>query len=214
MASSEAQAPSLSAALFDIRLPDIYGYTVADLHALPDDGRRWELIDGSLIVSPSATIDHNTIGLWIANALWDTNPAADFVIGTDQSATIDDHNEARPDVIVAPAGCFQQTPFPMAGARLVVEVVSPTSALRDTEIKRALYARAGVPAYWIVVPDRTEPTISLAELVLDESDGRYRYATHYTTDVFETAVPWPVRIDLPALSAKRGRMLRQSAEPA
>ena len=99
-------------------------------------------------------------------------------------------------------------PFPVRGTRLVVEVVFPTSVLRDTEVKRALYARAAVPAYWIVVPDHTAPTISLAELVLDGVEGRYRYATHYTTDVFETQVPWPVRIDLPALSARRGRMMR------
>ena len=49
----------MTAALSGIAVPDIYGYTTADLHALPDDGRRWELIDGSLIVSPSATIDHH-----------------------------------------------------------------------------------------------------------------------------------------------------------
>jgi Uma2 family endonuclease len=190
-------------------LPDINGYTVADLHALPEDGRRWELIDGSLIVSPSATIDHNTIARWIAQILEDSC-THDLVVGTDQSVTIDDHNEPRPDVIIAPAEFLQQTPFPVQGTRLVVEVVSPTSALRDTEIKRALYAGAGVPAYWIVVSDLTEPTISLAKLALDESDGHYRYATHYTTDVFVTQVPWPVRIDLPALSAKRGRMMRQA----
>jgi len=211
MAISEAQAPSLSAAMFGIRLPDINGYTVADLHALPDDGRRWELIDGSLIVSPSATMDHNTIARWIAQILEDSSPH-DVAVGTDQAVTIDDHNEPRPDVIIAPADFLQQTPFPVRGTRLVVEVVSPTSALRDTEIKRALYAGAGVPAYWIVVPDLIKPTISLAELVLDEDEGRYRYATHYTTDVFETQVPWPVRIDLPALSAKRGRMMGQGRE--
>jgi Uma2 family endonuclease len=81
-------------------------------------------------------------------------------------------------------------------------------------LERALYAGAGVPAYWIVVPDLIKPTISLAELVLDEDEGRYRYATHYTTDVFETQVPWPVRIDLPALSDKRGRMMRRGREQA
>jgi Uma2 family endonuclease len=210
MASSDAQAPSLSAILFDFRLPDVNGYTTADLHALPDDGRRWELIDGSLIVSPSATIDHNTIARWIAQILEDTCPADDVVVGTDQSATIDDHNEPRPDVIVAPAEFLRQSPFPMAGTRLVVEVISPTSVLRDTETKRALYARAKVPAYWIVVPDAHEPTISLAALVLDESAGRYRFTTHYTTDVFETEIPWPVRIDLPALTAKRARSMRVS----
>jgi Uma2 family endonuclease len=206
--SSDAQAPSMTAALSGIRLPDVNGYTTADLHALPDDGRRWELIDGSLIVSPSATIDHNVIARWIAQTLEDTCPDNDLVIGTDQSTTIDEHNEPRPDVIVAPAEFLRQSPFPMAGAQLVVEVISPTSVLRDTEIKRALYARAGVPAYWIVVPDAHEPKLSLAELVLDESGVSYRFVTHYTTEVFETRVPWPVRIDLPALSAKRARHMR------
>jgi Uma2 family endonuclease len=208
MASSDAaQAPSMTAALFGIGLPDVNGYTTADLHALPHDGRRWELIDGSLIVSPSATIDHNAVARWIAQILEDTCPVGDLVIGTDQSATIDDHNEPRPDVIVAPAEFLQQSPFPMAGTQLVVEVISPTSVLRDTETKRALYARAGVPAYWIIVPDAHEPTISLAELVLDDSDGSYRYVTHYTTDLFETGVPWPIRVDLPALTARRARHL-------
>jgi Uma2 family endonuclease len=188
-----------------MHLPDANGFTTADLHALPDDGRRWELIDGSLIVAPSATIDHNIVARWIAQILEDACPDGDHVVGTDQSATIDDHNEPRPDVVVASAEFLQQSPFPLAGARLVVEVISPTSVLRDTETKRALYARAGVPAYWIVRPIADEPTISLAELVLD--DERYRYATHYTTDVFETKVPWPVRIDLPAMIARRARMM-------
>jgi Uma2 family endonuclease len=208
MASSDAQGAAMTAALSGITVPGVYGYTTADLHALPDDGRRWELIDGSLIVSPSATIDHNTIAMWIANILWDSNPSNEFVIGTDQSATIDDHNEPRPDVIVAPADYLQQSPFPIEGAQLVVEVISPTSVLRDTETKRALYARAGVPAYWIVVPDADKPTISLAELVLDEQTGQYAFATHYTTDVFETRTPWPIRVDLPQLIAKRARMMR------
>jgi Uma2 family endonuclease len=212
MASSDAQGAAMTAALSGMAVPDIYGYTTADLHALPDDGRRWELIDGSLIVSPSATIDHNTIALWIANILWDSKLSDEFVIGTDQSATIDDHNEPRPDVIVAPADYLQQSPFPMEGAQLVVEVISPTSVLRDTETKRALYARAGVPAYWIVVPDADKPTISLAELVLDEPGGQYRFATHYTTEVFETATPWPIRVDLPQLIARRARMMRVDPE--
>ena len=197
----------MTAALSGITVPGVYGYTTADLHAMPDDGRRWELIEGSLIVSPSSTIDHNAIAGWIALTLEGSTPEA-FVVGADQSVTIDDHNEPRPDVIVAPADYLQQSPFPIEGAQLVVEVISPTSVLRDTETKRALYARAGVPAYWIVVPDADKPTISLAELVLDEQTGQYAFATHYTTDVFETRTPWPIRIDLPQLIAKRARMMR------
>jgi Uma2 family endonuclease len=205
--ASDAQGAPMTAALAGMRLPDANGFTTADLHALPDDGRRWELIDGSLIVSPSATFDHNIIARWIAQILEDACPSDDFIVGTDQSATIDDHNEPRPDVVVASAEFLQSSPFPVTGAELVIEVVSPTSVLRDTETKRALYARAGVPAYWIVVPDGHESTISLAELVLDKAERRYRFVTHYTTDVFETKIPWPVRIDLPMLSAKRSQKM-------
>jgi Uma2 family endonuclease len=56
------------------RRPDALGFTVADLHALPDDGLRYELIDGSIIVSPSATSGHNNIARWIATILEDACP--------------------------------------------------------------------------------------------------------------------------------------------
>jgi len=69
---------------------------------------------------------------------------------------------------------------------------------------------AGVPSYWIVVPDRDAATIALAELVLDEQTRTYRYATHYTTDVFRTERPWPVKVDLPALAARMARYRRGS----
>lgn len=187
----------------------IDGYTTADLRSLPDDGHRWELIDGSLTVSPSATADHNIIAHWVAGALMDANPSDDFLVSTDQSITLDSHNELRPDVIVAPVDYLQRTPFPITGTRLVVEVVSPSSVLRDTEVKRTLYARFGVPAYWIITAAVDEPTIRLAELVLDEPAGQYRFVTHYTAGIFQTQVPWPVRIDLPALTGKRARTLRR-----
>jgi hypothetical protein len=90
-------------------------------------------------------------------------------------------------------------------------VVSPNSALRDTETKRGLYARAGVPAYWIVTTDEVAQEISLAELRLHE--GRYRYATHYGSGVFQTDHPWPVTIDLPALSSRWAILLDVAGEP-
>src|SRR5690349_21998640 len=101
--ASDVQGDPMTSAVASMRLPDRFGYTTADLHALPDDGRRWELIDGSLIVSPSGTIDHNSVAGWLAQLLEEANPSNEFVIGTGQSATVDDHNELRPDVIVAPA---------------------------------------------------------------------------------------------------------------
>jgi Uma2 family endonuclease len=187
--------------------PDSFGFKVADLHALPDDGLRYELIDGSIIVSPSATIGHNTIARWLANVLEETCPT-EWIVGTDQSTTVDDRSEPRPDLVVASARHIARTPFPIADVALVGEVVSPNSALRDTETKRGLYARAGVPAYWIIVPDEEKGEISLAELRL--AGRQYRYDTHYTGDVFRTDHPWPIVIDLPELSRRWSRLLELS----
>jgi Uma2 family endonuclease len=187
---------------------DEHGFTVDDLYAIPEDGLRYELIDGSIIVSPSASAGHNRIANWIAAALEDANPGDEYFVSTDVSARIDKRNEPRPDIVVVRPDHFEESPFPIGDALLVGEVVSPTSVLRDTEIKRAVHARAGVPFYWIVVPANDKPTIALAELVLDPSSGTYNYATHYTTDVFRTERPWPVEIDLPALTERRARWFR------
>src|SRR5215475_3399473 len=159
-----------------LRLPDASGYTVDDLHALPDDGRRYELIDGSIIVSPSATADHNIIAGWIAMSLWDSLPDRRFLVGTDQSATIDEHNEPRPDVVVARGRNLRRSPFPMQDAILAVEVVSPSSGLRDRETKRALYAEAGIPSYWLVEPDEKRPTIRLTAFALGPDKAYVRVA--------------------------------------
>jgi Uma2 family endonuclease len=204
-----AAAAAVEAPAGPFRDPGEFGFTVADLHALPEHGPRYELIDGSIIVSPSATMGHNAVARWIAYVLEETNPSDEYVIGTDQSTSIDDHSEPRPDIVVARAEHIETTPFPIADALLVAEVISPTSVLRDTETKRALYARAGVPSYWIIVPEREKGEIALAELVLD--GGTYRYATHYTTDMFRTDRPWPLTIDLPALSQRRQRLLDRGA---
>ncbi|HET8659449.1 MAG TPA: Uma2 family endonuclease [Micromonosporaceae bacterium] len=107
--------------------------------------------------------------------------------------------------MVGRAEFLEETPCPVGSLLLAGEVVSPGSVLRDTETKRALYARAGVPSYWVVVPDRDAATIALAELVLDGQTHTYRYATHYTTGVFRTELPWPVKVDLPALAARMAR---------
>jgi Uma2 family endonuclease len=192
--------------------PGAEGYTVADLHALPEDGPRYELIDGSIIASPSATTDHNLIAHWFGHLLDGSNPGAPYVVGYDQSTTVDDHNELRPDVTVSHINTLQVTPFPISELVLAVEVVSPKSSwLRDTETKRALYARAGVPSYWIVVPDADSPTIKLAELVLNEQTGEYTYRTPYISEVFSTDRPWPITVDLLALATRRARLIERAA---
>jgi Uma2 family endonuclease len=191
--------------------PDPFGFTVTDLHALPDDGLRYELIDGSIIVSPSATGGHNIVARWLAHIIEEARPTPHWIVSTDQSATVDERNELRPDLVVYRTRNVSRSPFPITEASMVGEVVSPNSALRDTETKRGVYARVGVPAYWIITTDETEQRISLAELRLD--GDHYRYATHYTSDVFRTDHPWPLSIDLLVLSDRWAMLLEIAGQP-
>ncbi len=113
-------------------------------------------------------------------------------------------------MVVAHVSVLDITPFPVDKLSLAVEVVSPTSVLRDTATKRALYARAGVPAYWIVVPERDPADIRIAELRLDEATGEYAYRTPYTSEAFSTDHPWPVTVDVPALVDRWAALLKQA----
>ena len=127
------------------------------------------------------------------------------MVGHDQSVSIDDRNEPRPDIVVFRTRYMTRTPFPITSASLVAEVVSPHSGRRDKQTKRELYADAGVAAYWIIDPDEEKGVISLTEMRLHGE--AYRDETPTTTDVFETTHPWPVRIDLPDLSRRWAEFL-------
>jgi Uma2 family endonuclease len=74
---------------------------------------------------------------------------------------------------------------------LVVEVQSPSTALIDLNVKKAAYERFGIDAYWIVVPDPAEPSLTAFEL----TDGRYELAAQVTgDDVFSARRPFAVEV--------------------
>jgi len=116
-------------------------------------------------------------------------------------------------VVVARVRKLQGSPFPMQDAILAVEVVSPSSGLRDRETKRALYAETGIPSYWLVEPDEERPTIRLTEFALGP-DKTYVRVVHRVTGVFRTEAPWPLEIDLTALSARRASLLDGAEDDA
>jgi Uma2 family endonuclease len=117
-------------------LPEI---TWQDVQQLPDDGNRYEAIEGELYVTPAPSLRHQTIStrlfLELARLLVDGGH------GRVWFAPVGVWNERRG--ILAPEG--------LRGAPdLVVEILSPTTASRDRGVKRTLYERQGVSEYWIV----------------------------------------------------------------
>ena len=188
-----------------LRLPDLdrQDWTVDDLASLPED-LRYELIDGMLILS-SPSLTHQHLGLRICTAL-EVDCPADLVVVPDMSLRVDYRNEPRPDIVVAGPAHADQTPLPVEDAVLAVEIVSPTSHIRDTYAKLRGYAHAHVAYYWIVDPlyDRG---IVLNEYRLAEGGGYDLVCT--TSKLFTTDEPYPVTIDLPALTARRDAIPKQ-----
>ncbi|MGH3727598.1 MAG: Uma2 family endonuclease [Micromonosporaceae bacterium] len=122
-----------------------------DLAKMPDDGRRYELIDGTLVVSPAPGTRHQKIVLRLGAALDATCPEAFEVLVAPYSVQPADTTELQPDVLVGRAEDFTEKLLPTAPV-LAVEVLSPSTALNDLNNKKAVYERLGVPAYWVIEP--------------------------------------------------------------
>jgi len=164
-------------------------FTVAELDRMPDDGRRYELVDGALVVSPRPTQIHQVVALRIASALEQATPPGLQVV-PEPAVMISSSTEFDPDVVVvglATIGDAKVTTPPL----LVVEVRSPKTALVDLNTKKAAYQSFGVESYWIVVPEVKRPELIAFEL----RDGRYLQVAHVTGGKpFRAERPFPVEI--------------------
>jgi Uma2 family endonuclease len=164
-------------------------FTVDDLEAMPDDGNRYELIDGTLIVSPAPAFRHQKIVLKLASKLDAICPDDLHVLPAPFAVRESDSTEVQPDVLVARDSDFTEKLLPTAPL-LSVEVLSPSSALIDLNVKKAVYERMGAASYWVVDPQ--QPSLIVFELA---EDGRYRQVAEVKGDeAFEAERPFPVRI--------------------
>jgi len=127
-------------------------FTVADLETMPDDGRRYELIDGVLIVSPAPVPHHQIAVTNLLIALHEQAPDQLRVLPAPLDVVLADDTSVEPDVLVARKSDFGPKNLPGAPL-LAVEVLSPSSRRIDRMLKFSRYAEAGIASYWIVDPD-------------------------------------------------------------
>jgi Uma2 family endonuclease len=148
----------------DIRL------TYEDYCHLPDDGKRYEIIDGELFVTPSPRSLHQIV---VSNLQTELGPYVKsqrlgrlFVAPLD--VVFSRFDVVEPDLLyISKARAAVLTEKNVQGAPdLVVEVLSETTADRDRAGKLKLYARYGVQEYWIIDPDA--PT---AEIYRRQKEG-------------------------------------------
>ena len=131
-------------------MPQTIPWTREDLDRLPDDGNRYEVLDGELLVTPVPSGDHQEIAAWLTEKL------LPFVLAHHlgrvhhpRSVVVVDGSQLEPDMMVRPHGAFREwedAPLPI----LVIEIVSRGTRRRDLYQKRDFYMEKGIPEYWAV----------------------------------------------------------------
>ena len=163
-------------------------FTADDLDTLPDDGNRYELLDGELLVTPSPRLRHQAVSGELAFLLRQSLPAGLRLLTAPMDVRFGPRRQLQPDLLVIrdeglDAVRVESVPL------LVVEVLSPSTRARDQVTKRRAYEQEGVGSYWLVDPVR--PALTVLEL----EDGTYRQGAHAERTGSWTAVqPYAVTV--------------------
>ena len=151
-------------------------WTAGMVRALPNDGNRYELVSGQLLVTPAPAPRHQAA----AAALYDR--LAPFLrenrLGTmywsPADISLGEDEVLQPDLFVfrTPAGGPPRAWGEITSLMLAIEILSPGTERHDRTVKRRRYQRAGVPEYWIVDPDarlieRWRPDDARPEILTD-----------------------------------------------
>lgn len=131
--------------------------TREDLDAMPDDGHRYELLDGVLVVSPAPKAAHQ-LALGELHLLLRAAVPSDLqVLFAPVDVVLATDTVLQPDLLVAPRDAFTERDLP-AAPLLAIEVLSPSTRGFDLLLKKERLERAGCAHYWAVDPD--EPSIT------------------------------------------------------
>lgn len=163
-------------------------FTEDDLAAMPQDGHRYELVDGALLVTPTPNIRHQTCVTALATLLYAARGRTHRVLVAPVDVRLSATTVLQPDVVVGRRSDFSEARLegvPM----LVAEVLSASTRRIDLGTKRLVFEQAGVPAYWLVDPD--VPSLTVLHL----EDGRYVDQAVVTgEEPYEAELPFPVTV--------------------
>jgi Uma2 family endonuclease len=163
----------------------VLGYE--DFWSAPDDGIRYEIIDGRLYASPTPGICHQIVStrLQCSIACHIDSRELGFVFPPLTAVILGTHRQVQPDLtFVSRERRRMVAEREIEGAPdLAVEIVSPSSKKADRVVKSAAYADSGISWYWIVDPDQR----TIEEYQLE--NGQYRLVRKWEVpDVFEPTI--------------------------
>ena len=151
-------------------------FTYADYRNAPED-KRYELLDGELVVSPAPKEIHQRVlgNLYVALRSFVRERGGGRVYLAPFDVVLTDTDVVQPDLLFVSnerAGIVTEDNA-QGAPDLVIEILSPSTADRDLTFKRSLYARHGVVEYWVVDPEaRTIEVLALGE---DDFERAQRY---------------------------------------
>lgn len=181
--------------------------TIAAFLELPedDDGPRYELVEGRLVMAPRPTYRHNRFAFQLSRMIHDQRPESlhviqDVDVDLNLVAPEDPATVRCPDIAIVQEGADRRlrTSSGILHATdlvLAIEIVSPGSVRTDRVFKLADYADAGIPHYWIV---GLEPVVSVRRFRL--VPGRGYEDLGEAVDILEVTEPFPFSIDLRQLT--------------
>lgn len=148
--------------------------------AMPDDGQRYEVIEGVLeVMSPSPTFTHQDISMQLTFSFFRHCESDYKILSAPLDVILSNTNVLQPDLILIHRSRLHiVTSRGIEGVPdLVVEILSPGSRKRDKVKKLTVYEKHGVPEYWIIDPQ----TRVLEQYQMDES-GLYRLLNLFEGD--------------------------------
>ena len=152
-------------------------FTVADYMTTPD-GKRYQLLDGELILAPSPTNKHQAIvgNIFVLLYQFILSNGLGQVWMAPLDVFLTEHDVAQPDILfVSNERAAIITDANIQGAPdLVVEILSPSTQRYDRGYKRTLYSRHGVREYWLV-----DPEAETVEVLTGGDEGLTLAATYH-----------------------------------
>jgi len=159
-------------------------WTYEDYLAFPEDGKRYEIIEGDCFMSPAPTTKHQRISRRLLYVLEDyfLRTKAGEVFDAPTDVILSDINIVQPDILVvlAARGSIITEKNIQGAPDLVIEIISESTRKTDETTKKKIYEQYGVLEYWIV-----DPELALVK-IYRLTDGRYGRAEERAEERGET----------------------------
>jgi Uma2 family endonuclease len=177
-----------------LTMPALRHFTIADLDAIPEDGNRYEVLHGVLLVTPSPGLPHQSVAMRLSVLLAEfLRPEAGVEVWGPGVVQIEPDFQCEPDILV---GRFPPDAdwASMTDRRLAVEVSGVGSRVYDREYKRDAYLSVGVAEVWLL-------DLALQAVLVSRAGEPAKDVLHRTSVRWRSPAGRELVFDVPSLFA-------------